>query len=74
MTLARLAHRLYAKAHGYFWLPCPVCKEPFGGHEWRRIEGLPADVPTPEAGPMAGVGICPNCTRGGYGYEPGFIP
>ena len=29
----RWAHRRYAYALGYFWLPCPVCGEPFGGHE-----------------------------------------
>ena len=29
----RLLHRLYAKLFGYFWLPCPICGEYFGGHE-----------------------------------------
>lgn len=24
---------LYANLFGYFWLPCPVCKRMFGGHE-----------------------------------------
>lgn len=24
----------YANKHGYFWLPCPICGEYFGGHEW----------------------------------------
>lgn len=32
----RLMHKLYAHAFGYFWLPCPVCGEPFGGHEAHR--------------------------------------
>ena len=29
----RLLNKLYAWMFGYFWLPCPVCKENFGGHE-----------------------------------------
>lgn len=29
----RIFHRLYAKALGYFWLPCPICGKYFGGHE-----------------------------------------
>lgn len=28
----RLNH-LYAQLTGYFWLPCPICGEMFGGHE-----------------------------------------
>ncbi len=30
----RWLNRWYAKALGYFWLPCPICVEPFGGHEF----------------------------------------
>lgn len=29
----RPLQRLYAFLFGYFWLPCPVCGEHFGGHE-----------------------------------------
>lgn len=29
----RWLNRWYAKALGYFWLPCPICWEPFGGQE-----------------------------------------
>lgn len=29
----RWLNRWYAKALAYFWLPCPICGEPFGGHE-----------------------------------------
>jgi len=32
--LSRWWHRAYALTHGFFWLPCPICREPFGGHEW----------------------------------------
>lgn len=31
--LPRWVHRLYAWTSGYFWLPCPICGEMFGGHE-----------------------------------------
>jgi len=33
MKLPRFIHKLYANLHGYFWLPCPICKKMFGGHE-----------------------------------------
>lgn len=33
MKLPRWSHKLYAKTFGYFWLPCPICGEYFGGHE-----------------------------------------
>jgi hypothetical protein len=29
----RWLNRVYANAVGYFWLPCPLCGEMFGGHE-----------------------------------------
>ena len=29
----RLFHQFYAWVFGYFWLPCPRCGRPFGGHE-----------------------------------------
>lgn len=34
--MLRIIHKIYANAFGYFWLPCPVCKEHFGGHEISR--------------------------------------
>ena len=30
---SRIWNKMLAKILGYFWLPCPVCKEMFGGHE-----------------------------------------
>jgi len=27
-------HRLRAWLGGYFWIACPLCGRPFGGHEW----------------------------------------
>ncbi len=29
----RTLNRIYAWLFGFFWLPCPVCKRMFGGHE-----------------------------------------
>lgn len=29
----RFLNRLYAIFAGYFWLPCPMCGQMFGGHE-----------------------------------------
>ena len=36
MKLPRWMHKMYAKVFGYFWLPCPICGEYFGGHEVKR--------------------------------------
>lgn len=57
----RFLHHIYAKALGYFWLPCPLCGEHFGGHEWMesktRMERR-ASIPT---GPNTAIGVCRNC-------------
>ncbi len=66
----RNLNRAIALAEGYFWLPCPVCGQEFGGHEWLtegQTDGLPASVPDPDARGMS-FGICPDCTWAGYGY------
>jgi hypothetical protein len=34
MLRPRFMVRLVAWAVGYFWLPCPICNEPFAGFEW----------------------------------------
>lgn len=31
--MKRFLKKIYARAMGYFWLPCPVCGEHFGGFE-----------------------------------------
>jgi hypothetical protein len=49
----RLLHRLWAWAAGYFWLPCPVCKQEFGGHEWPQ--GFL------RTGENEGLIVCPRC-------------
>ncbi len=51
----RFINKLYAWVMGYFWLPCPVCGNNFGGHEWREpYEGLMDS-------PFHGKGVCPKC-------------
>lgn len=63
----RFVHQAYAWLSNYFWIPCPVCGEPFGGHEWADVDGLPSAVPEPDQAHMSW-GICPTCTAAGYGY------
>lgn len=54
MKMPRFLHKLYANFFGYFWLPCPICHKPFGGHE--MAEG--AYLMDTEA---RGWGVCKNC-------------
>ena len=66
----RNVHRRYAAAHGYFWLPCPLCDKPSGGHEWRKVAGRPDSIPDPlDPRRQLWVGICPRCTRAGRGIS-----
>lgn len=62
-------HQWYAQTNHYFWIPCPLCGEYFGGHEWRDVDGLSSSVPDPDD-PRLGMGICPTCTRAGRGVDP----
>ncbi len=55
----RVKQRKYARRHGYFWLPCPLCDEPFGGHEWNDGYGTIPDLK--KSG--RGEGVCPTCTK-----------
>jgi hypothetical protein len=61
----RTMNKLFASVAGYFWTPCPICDQYFGGHEWRDIDGL-SSVIYP-GGENPGKGICPDCTRAGKG-------
>lgn len=69
----RSRHRRHAGKRGYFWLPCPLCGNPYGGHERDYLTDKPSSVPDPlnpptsEHGPFMSVGICPRCTRVGRG-------
>jgi hypothetical protein len=69
MNPDREAERWYAAARHYFWLPCPVCEQPFGGHEHERHrsphrDSIPVSLTTVSA---SGRGICPDCTDRGAG-------
>lgn len=52
----RAWHRRYATLRGYFWLPCQLCDQPWGGHE------IGDTIPDPTKGPGWGLMICPACT------------
>lgn len=51
----RAYQRRYARRHGYFWLPCQLCGDEYGGHE------AGGSLPTDEPGRFSG--ICPACTK-----------
>lgn len=73
----RFLHQWYAALARYFWLPCPLCGNEFGGHEWESIDGKSCSIPDPKAPPGSTmrVGICPDCTRAGRGEdEPKEMP
>jgi hypothetical protein len=65
----RQIHQGYAAVFGFFWLPCPLCDKPYGGHEWRNVANRCCSVPDPLGGPGRTIGICPACTRAGKGAE-----
>ncbi len=52
----RSEHEEIAKKCGYFWSPCPLCGEPFGGHEWTT--GSNVDYCRGRS-----TGVCDNCTE-----------
>ena len=47
----RLLNWVWTTWGGLFWLPCPLCKKNFGGHEWKESIG---DA-------FRGEGVCPKC-------------
>jgi hypothetical protein len=57
----RRLHMAYAWFFGFFWIKCPLCDKPFGGHESGGA------IPDPIEGPGIGVSICSRCTRAGLG-------
>ncbi len=60
MKRPRIFQQMYAFLHSYFWLPCPLCGQHFGGHEW-----LNEDNSCILSSWDAGQGVCPDCTRNG---------
>src|SRR5260370_41084511 len=68
--LPRWIAHWWAKAAGYFWLPCPDCGRNFGGQEWAHHPAAtiaPAEAKMPgnfqavRIG-IDGAGICPKCS------------
>jgi hypothetical protein len=55
----KIFKKLYAYLFGYFWLPCDLCGEYFGGFEWVHY-----GVSSIYEGEYKGLakGICPKCT------------
>lgn len=53
--IPRFIHRIYAFLLGYFWLPCPLCGKPFGGHEWTNSDSVLVEGHNS--------GICNACAR-----------
>ncbi len=62
-------NRLRARIGGYFWLPCPLCGQMFGGHEWKNgLNGESSVIWEIESSGMRrGRGIGPTCTLAGKG-------
>jgi hypothetical protein len=62
----RAVHKWIANTYGFYWLPCPVCSRPFGGHE------IGGSVPLEESSDGSGMFqcICPSCTAQMYGGRP----
>jgi len=52
----RLLHKIYASFFGYFWIPCPLCGEMFGGHEEHSKYTIN------HRGPIS-TGVCKNCEQ-----------
>lgn len=51
----RWLQHIKATLGGYFWQPCPLCGECFGGHEWSGDSDLATSY-------GEGIGVCDNCT------------
>lgn len=67
--IPRWMHHAYANVCGFFWLPCRLCGEYSGGHEWRDIDGKSSVIRDPDDPPGMYEGICPACTREGRGID-----
>jgi hypothetical protein len=57
MIYPRFLARFLAWLGGYFWLPCPVCREPFAGFEALHASGC---VVVEEADGEHMYGVCPK--------------
>ncbi len=50
----RFLNRSWAFLRGYSWIPCPICKKRFGGHEWKTGNELWITE-------RDSVAVCPRC-------------
>ena len=64
---SRLLNKLFANFFNYFWLPCPLCGENFGGHEWNKPN---QSIMTSWS---SGDGVCPNCIPAAIDYNKKWI-
>ena len=55
----RTLNKLYANFLGYFWMPCDLCGQMFGGHEIVYPDGF---IMT---GWNTGKAVCPDCAENG---------
>lgn len=56
---------------GNWWVPCPLCRQFFGDHEWRRgPNGEPCAIYRNASDPTLGEAICPDCTDTKKGENP----
>jgi hypothetical protein len=62
MVWPRWLAKLWAKWMGYFWIPCPLCKQPYAGFEWGGTM-----IIEDERGSV-GVGVCakPECVAAAH--------
>lgn len=54
MYIPRLLHRAWAWIRGHFWIPCPICKQGFGEHQWEPGNELWISE-------RDSVAVCPSC-------------
>lgn len=71
MKTPRFIAKRIASAGGYFWLPCTLCGQRYGGQEWKKVNGHEFSIPEPSFKrgqfPTSSQGICPDCTAVGAG-------
>ena len=65
-SLFRVPRRVEAWLTGTFWIPCPICGDPFSGVEWERA-GFPTIKYEEDVGLMFGSakGVCTRCADRG---------
>ena len=55
----RWHHRAYAVVHGYQWVSCPICNEPYGMHETVKN---PNSIVSLEKQENSFIKVCSLCT------------